>query len=165
MGVGKTTLGKRLALALKMPFIDTDKLVEEGAGMPVEQIFETRGEEAFRKMEADVLRTINNNAPSVVATGGGLPCYYNNMAFMNEHGFTTYIKAGPQFIYSRLIKAKKPRPLIKSLDKEELLAFISEKISDRKAYYELSKLQINFPENNTESLVNTIVSAYLKSKE
>lgn len=162
MGVGKTTLGKRLALALKMPFIDTDKLVEQLAGKTIEQIFETLGESAFRKMETDALLNIKNETPAVIATGGGLPCYNQNMDFMNKHGLTVYIKAEPEFIYSRLIKAKKPRPLIKSLNKDELLAFIGQKLSERKGYYEMSKVQINFPEKNTQTLVNTVTSAYQK---
>ena len=165
MGVGKTTLGKRLALALKMPFIDTDKLVEQLAGKTIEQIFETDGENAFRKMETNVLLNIKDEIPSVIATGGGLPCYNHNMDFMNEHGLTVYIKAEPEFIYSRLVRAKKPRPLIKSLNKDELLAFIRQKLSEREGYYEMSRMQINFPENNAQSLVNTAISAYLKAKE
>lgn len=163
MGVGKTTLGKRLALALKIPFIDTDRLVEQFAGKTVEQIFETEGEDAFRKMENQVLRNIRKERACVIATGGGLPCYHHNMDFMNENGLTVYIKAEPEFIYSRLIRAKKPRPLIKSLDKDGLLVFIRQKLSERKGCYERSKLHINFPEENAENLVNTIVSAYEKS--
>lgn len=161
MGVGKTTLGKRLALALNMPFADTDTLVEQRTGLSVEQLFETRGEEAFRQLEADVLHSISSLPAAVIATGGGLPCYHNNMEYMNTHGLTVYIKAAPAFIYSRLIKAKKPRPLIKSLDKEQLMHFIERKISEREAWYLMSKMELTLPQKSPESTVNTISSAFL----
>ena len=160
MGVGKTTFGKKLASALQLPFIDTDKLVEEYANASIEQIFDTKGESAFRKMEADVLRNIKETTIYVVSTGGGLPCFYDNMAFMNKHGFTIYLNANSAFIYSRLIGAKKSRPLIKSLNKDELLAFIEQKISDRSPYYMLSRMEIKLPVKTGENLIESAVSAY-----
>lgn len=162
MAVGKTTLGKKLAKELNIPFLDTDKLVEQEAACSIDDIFKRDGEEAFRRLEAGVLRSIRDKAPSVVATGGGLPCYYDNMAFMNEHGFTVYLEASTEFIYSRLVKAKHPRPLVKSLDNEELREFIAHALSQRQAWYRQSQLHISLPVKSAETLVNTVASGYLK---
>lgn len=160
MAVGKTTLGKKLATALAMPFIDTDKLVVQQTKKSIEEIFEQDGEETFRKLEADALRSIKDDEPAVVATGGGLPCYYDNMAFMNEHGFTVYLSAESSFIYSRLVKAKKPRPLVKSLTPEELMEFIQHKLTLRQPCYMQSHLHIEVPVKSSETLVRSIVEAY-----
>lgn len=160
MAVGKTTLAKKLATALGMPFIDTDMLIVEQTHKTIEQIFETEGEDAFRKQEAEVLRAIKDRAPAVVATGGGLPCYYDNMAFMNEHGFTVYLSAEKAFIYSRLTKVKKPRPLVKSLNAEQLMEFIQHKLTQRQPYYMQSHLLVRVPAKSPETLVNSIVEAY-----
>lgn len=160
MAVGKTTFGKKLARALAMPFIDTDKLIEHQTNKTIEQLFEELGENEFRKLEADVLRNLPAHKPHVVATGGGLPCYYNNMLFMNNTGLTVYLNAEPSFIYSRLVRAKKPRPLVKGFKGDELLQFITNKLAQRAAFYTQSVLTLSLPQKDTESLVNTVVSMY-----
>lgn len=159
MAVGKTTLGKRLARALKRPFIDTDKLVEELTGSSVASIFEVEGEDSFRLKEAEALRSIKDHEPAVVATGGGLPCYYDNMAFMNGHGVTVYMQAEKAFIQSRLTNAKVKRPLVKSLDAEALQVFIAQKMAEREPWYLQSKVVVKVPDKSAESLVNTVLSA------
>ncbi len=160
MAVGKTTLGKRLARALSMPFIDTDKLIEQRTHKTIEQLFEEVGERAFRAIEADVLRGIANHKPHVIATGGGLPCFHDNMLFMKKEGLTVYLKAEPTFIHSRLVHAKKPRPLVKGLKGDELLQFIAHKLAERAVFYTQSRVVVELPEKGDESLVNTVVSAY-----
>jgi shikimate kinase len=160
MAVGKTTFGKKLARALAMPFIDTDKLIEQQTHKTIDQLFEELGEDEFRKLEADVLRNLPTHKSHVIATGGGLPCYYNNMLFMNESGFTVYLNAEPAFIYSRLLRSKKPRPLVKGLKGDELLQFITHKLGQRATFYSQSKLTLNLPEKEPESLLNTVVSVF-----
>lgn len=162
MAVGKTTFGKRLARALSMPFIDTDKLIEQRTHKTIAQLFDELGEKAFRAIEADVLRSLPNHKPHVIATGGGLPCYHDNMLFMKKEGLTVYLKAEPAFIYSRLVHAKKPRPLVKGLKGEELMQFIAHKLAERAAFYTQSRVVVELPEKDGESLVNTVVSAYLR---
>lgn len=160
MAVGKTTFGKKLARALALPFIDTDKLIEQQTHKTIEQLFEELGEDEFRKLEADVLRSLPSDKSYVIATGGGLPCYYDNMLFMNETGLTVYLNAEPAFIFSRLARAKKPRPLVKGLKGDELLQFITHKLGQRAAFYSQSKLTLSLPEKEPESLVNTVLSVY-----
>lgn len=157
MGVGKTTIGKKLANQLHLPFIDTDKLITQQTGKSIPKLFEQQGEDAFRLLESQALRSIGSE-PSVIATGGGLPCYYDNMSYMNVHGVTVYLRADKWFIHSRLTQAKAPRPLIKSLNSEELLAFIEEKLAFRQAFYSQSKVQVDMPVKSFETLVNTIIS-------
>ena len=160
MAVGKTTFGKRLARALSMPFLDTDKLIEQGTNNSIEQLFTEKGEVVFREIEAEVLRNLPNEKPHVIATGGGLPCYHNNMSFMKKEGLTVYLKAEPTFIYSRLVRAKRSRPLVKGLKGDELLQFITHKLTERASFYAQSEVVIELPEKSDESLVNTVVSAY-----
>ncbi|MBW7846230.1 MAG: AAA family ATPase [Bacteroidia bacterium] len=160
MGVGKTTIGRRLARKLNMKFVDTDKLIIQKTGETIDAIFKNRGEESFRKIEADVLRSIDF-ASAVIATGGGLPCYNNNMEYMNQHGLTVYLYAEKSFIFHRLKNAKKVRPLIKELSQEQLKTFIEEKLNERHPIYKQSKLQLNLPIDNLESLVNREFAALL----
>lgn len=158
MGVGKTTIGKKLANQLKLRFIDTDKLVVQQTGKSIPKLFEQQGEDGFRLLESQVLRSIDDE-PSVIATGGGLPCFYDNMLYMNVHGVTVYIKADKLFIHSRLSQAKAPRPLIKSLNSDELLAFIEEKLTQRQVFYGQSLLHVDVPLKSFETLVESVVLA------
>jgi len=160
MAVGKTTFGKRLAKALSMPFLDTDNLIEQRTNNSIERLFIEKGEEAFREIEAHVLRNLPNEKPHVIATGGGLPCYHDNMLFMKNEGLTVYLKAEPAFIFSRLVRAKSPRPLVKGLKGDELLQFITRKLTERIPFYAQSEVVIELPEKSDESLVNTVVLAY-----
>src|SRR5437773_6951846 len=111
-GSGKTHLGKELADLLKIPFADTDAMVEDQTKMEISRIFLEKGEEGFRKMEAEVLTELLKKRKALVATGGGLPCWDNNMKKMNESGLTVYLKASEAFLYHRLFLEKKKRPLI-----------------------------------------------------
>lgn len=160
MGVGKTTLGKKLAARLGMSFIDTDALVEAQSGKRITDLFGSEGEEAFRKLEAGVLRGINDHVPAVIATGGGLPCYYDNMAFMNEHGFTVYLKADPAFVFSRLRRAGQARPLIRNMNEGQLRDFIRQKMTEREPVYERCQWHFRLPAGTAETLVSSIVEAY-----
>lgn len=156
MAVGKTTIGKRLAKALHRPFIDTDQLIAQRTLKTIDEIFERLGEDEFRKIEADTLRCITESN-AIIATGGGLPCYFNNMEFMNEHGITIYLRANSAFIYTRLLHAKAPRPLLKELKLDELLPFIEGKLAARQPYYLQSKVVHELPIKSVESLVNTVL--------
>lgn len=160
MAVGKTTFGKKLARALALPFIDTDKLIETHTNKSIEQLFAELGEDKFRELETEVLHNIPINKIHVVATGGGLPCYNNNMEYLNKSGFTVYLCAETAFIYSRLMQAKIPRPLVKGLKGEQLLQFITHKLTARQPFYNQSKQIIKLPEKDPETLVNTVVLAY-----
>lgn len=134
MGSGKTTLGKKLARVMGYDFVDLDKVIETRAGQSIPDFFAKHGEEAFRALERDCLQTGLPAGNTVVATGGGAPCYYDNMEWMNRHGVTVYLMLEPKALASRL-KGSADRPLISGLSGAELLAYIEEKLALREPYY------------------------------
>jgi shikimate kinase len=135
MGSGKSTAGKKLAAILGWSFIDLDKKIEEHCGKTIPEIFSEYGEDYFRKIEAEVLKSLKSYSKSVISTGGGAPCYGNNMEYMLETGLTIYLKLSPGQLKSRLAKSTTKRPLIKDLNSEELQSFIEKKLSFREKWY------------------------------
>ncbi len=135
MGCGKTTWSRKLAAHLGYDFIDLDHLLEEQAGMTIAEYFASYGEEAFRILESEVLKQTAYSNNTVISTGGGLPCFFDNMNWMNAHGKTVYIKLSPKTLVDRLEKGKAKRPLLRDKHGDELLAFITEKLAEREGYY------------------------------
>jgi len=152
MGSGKTTLGKRLANQLKMPFVDSDDSIEKRTGIKIEQIFETHGESFFRELEKKWLLTLGNLQPSVIATGGGLPCFDRNLEALKESGKVFYLQRPARELAQRLSVSKTNRPLILNLTSEELVQFIEEKIIEREVFY----LQADFILDRDEQMPNVI---------
>lgn len=140
MGSGKTTAGKKLSSILGWTFIDLDKKIEQKTGKTISRIFSEHGEDYFRKVESESLRDLERLTGAVVSTGGGAPCHDNNMDFMLASGITVYLKLTPEQLRSRLTGSKTERPLIKGLDKEELLKFIKERLPQREKYYCLAQI-------------------------
>lgn len=135
MGSGKTSLGKKLAYNLKHEFIDLDASIEEQEGRSISQIFETDGEEYFRKIERLYLHRILNMEGVVISTGGGTPCHFDNMEQMNEYGTTIYINTDPKVLINRLKTAKDFRPLIAGKTEDELTDFVFQSLRDRTPFY------------------------------
>lgn len=140
MGCGKTTLGKKLASKTGFTFIDLDKIIETTAGKTIPQYFTEHGEAAFREMERNVLQTTDFSENSIIATGGGAPCYFDNMDWMNKEGLTVYISLPPAALASRLEKADEVRPVLKDHKGEALIQFIADKLNEREPFY--SKAQV-----------------------
>lgn len=140
MGAGKTTLGKRMANVMNLGFIDLDKFIEGKYHMTVPEIFAEHGESGFRTIEQTVLRQVSDIENVVISTGGGAPCFNDNMQLMNDTGLTIYIKASPDELASRLRASKTIRPIVASKSDEELVPFISEHLSKREEYYNLAKI-------------------------
>ncbi|MBW6482444.1 MAG: shikimate kinase [Vicingaceae bacterium] len=144
MGSGKSTLGKKLATKLKVPFFDLDEAIVNQEELDITTIFETKGENFFRAIEHQLLKEIlTSNKQFVLATGGGTPCFYNNMKLINENGTSVYLKYSPAFLSSRLIAAKKDRPLIKNYTNNELTLFIEQLLSERESIYNESNFVVN----------------------
>ncbi|OFY35698.1 MAG: hypothetical protein A2W91_14050 [Bacteroidetes bacterium GWF2_38_335] len=144
MGSGKTTAGKKLAAHLGYRFIDLDDYIEIKEGNTVKEIFETRGEDYFRKTEAAKLREVTSTDENlVISTGGGTPCHFNNMDFMNSSGKTIYLKADSGSIASRLKNSGEKRPLISGKNHEELIEFIENKLAEREVFYSKAEYQIS----------------------
>jgi shikimate kinase len=143
MGSGKTTAGKKLASLLGWSFIDLDKRIEEYAGKTIPEIFSQNGEDYFRIIETQLLRNLKMCTKTVISTGGGTPCYIDNMDYMIETGLTIYLKLTPAELKSRLSQSKGKRPLIKDLDQNELTSFIKEKLAVREKWYERSDITMD----------------------
>lgn len=135
MGAGKTTLGKVLAKDLGLPFYDLDWYIESRMMKTVPQLFAERGEEGFRKVEHNMLHEVAEFEDVVISCGGGTPCFYDNMEYMNAQGDTVYLKASPEVLYAHLQMGKVERPLLKNKTREEMQAFIKEQLAEREKYY------------------------------
>jgi shikimate kinase len=135
MGCGKTSWGKKLAAGLGYNFIDLDHTLEAQVGCTIAEYFASHGEEAFRKLESEVLKTTEYPENVIVSTGGGLPCFFDNMDWMNSHGQTLYIQLSPKGLASRLENAKTPRPVLQGKKGDELVAFIEHKLAEREGFY------------------------------
>lgn len=140
MGSGKSTAGKRLAASLDWPFFDLDKKIEETAGKTIPQIFSQDGEEAFRKAESDVLKSIGATQRAVVATGGGTPCHGDNMDFMLLNGLTVYLKMTPGQLTHRLLESSTVRPLIKNISDDDLPGYIEKVLAVREKWYNRAQI-------------------------
>lgn len=157
MGSGKTHWGRLLSQKLSIPFFDLDEQVAEHAGKPIPEIFATEGEELFRLLEKDVLHLITESHESfVMACGGGSPCYFNNIEYMQQAGTTVWINTAPEILFQRLVKEKEKRPLIKELSDEQLKNFISKKYADRRIYYEQADIKIDDEPVELEKLIHKL---------
>jgi len=153
MGVGKTTSGKKLAHLLNSQFIDLDELFVEQEGLSIADFFKLYNEDQFREKERNLLHSLSKEAPAIVATGGGTPCFFDNMDWMNENGITIYLQMPAPALAQRLANSKRhKRPLIKDLDESEILQFIEERMKIRHPFYVKSKYHINAMDINLEKL-------------
>jgi shikimate kinase len=135
MGSGKTTLGKQLARKLDYQFIDQDTFIEQQTGISVADYFTKFGEAAFRKLEHESFIELIKLQNAVISTGGGAPCFFNNIGIMNENGIAIYLRMSPEVLKSRLKYAQNERPLIKGKSESELLDFIKLKLAEREPFY------------------------------
>jgi shikimate kinase len=143
MGAGKTTLGKAFARALGLTFVDLDWYLEERFHKTVRQLFTERGEEGFRELERRMLHEAAEFENVVISVGGGTPCFFDNMEYMNEVGETVFLDVDIQVLFRRLKVAKQQRPLLDGKSDEELLAFIREALDKRLPYYSKAKHTFN----------------------
>ena len=143
MGSGKTTLGRELASKMKLSFLDLDKYLEEKYFKTIPQIFEEEGEAGFRQKEQACLHEVSSFEGVVIATGGGVPCFFDNIEVMNETGYCVFLDVASGELADRLLKSKSERPLIKGKSPEELESFIDSMMEKRRPYYEGAKYLIS----------------------
>lgn len=136
MGSGKSHVGKRLAQLLHWQFVDLDDYLEEQEGRTINNIFATDGADAFRQLEQEYLHTSTQWNNTVIATGGGAPCFFDNMQWMNRHGLTIYLQTPAQILAERLQYGTEHRPLLRGKTFWELKDFIEEKLAERTGFYE-----------------------------
>lgn len=160
MGTGKTHWGKRLSEKLHIPFFDLDEQIVEHEKKTINEIFAERGEEYFRLLEKDVLHIIAGyNESFIMACGGGTPCYYNNIDYMNQQGISVWLNTSTDVLYQRLAKEKSKRPLLKDLNDSQMKEFIQKKLADRKIYYEQASIILEEDTLTLDRLVEKIFHA------
>ena len=136
MCAGKTTVGKALAKRLGCIFYDLDWYIEERFHKRVPQIFAEEGEERFRDLERRMLHEVAEFQGIVMSCGGGTPCFFDNMQYMNEVGRTFYLKASPETLCAHLAMSRGERPLLKGKSAEELRTFVTDQLAERTPFYE-----------------------------
>lgn len=139
MGAGKTTIGKDLAKELGLPFYDLDWYIETRMRKKVAQIFEERGEEGFRQIEYNMLHEVAEFEDVVISCGGGTPCFFDNMDYMNQQADVVYLKGTPEVLIAHLKMGKGVRPLLLGKSDEELRTFITEQLAYREQFYNKAK--------------------------
>lgn len=160
MGSGKTHWGKQISEKLKLPFFDLDEQIVSDKGKSIADIFAEEGEEHFRLIEKDILHIITESHDSfVMACGGGTPCYFSNIEYMNQAGTTIWINTPIDILFDRLIKEKQHRPLIRNISDDQLKSFIIKKFADRKIYFEQANIVIDEEPVRLELLVEKIFHA------
>ncbi len=135
MGAGKTTVGKALSDATGMMFYDLDWYIETRMHKTVAQIFAERGEEGFRKIEHNMLHEVAEFEDVIISCGGGTPCFFDNMDYLNAQGQVVYLQAEPEVLYKHLLMGKTERPLLKGKTSDELIAYIREQLEKREPFY------------------------------
>ena len=143
MGAGKTTIGKALAKALGVTFYDLDWYIETRMRRTVKQIFDEEGEEGFRRIEHNMLHEVAEFENVVVSCGGGTPCFYDNIDYMNRQGPTVYLKASPGVLYEHLRMGKSVRPLLLGKTPDEVRAFIVEQLAHREQFYSKARYTLD----------------------
>ena len=139
MGAGKTTVGKALARTLKLPFYDLDWYIEGRMRKTVAQLFAERGEEGFRQVERNMLHEVAEFEDVVISCGGGTPCFFDNMEYLNAQGETIYLKGTPEILFQHLLMAKGKRPLLEGKSPDEIKEYIKSSLETREPFYSKAK--------------------------
>jgi len=143
MGAGKTTVGRQLAKALDLQFYDLDWYIETRMHRKVSEIFAERGEEGFRTIERNMLHEVAEFEDVVLSCGGGTPCFFDNMDYMNRQAQVVYLKASPEVLSKHLEMGRVERPLIKGKKGDELLEHIRRQLAEREPYYGKARYELD----------------------
>ena len=160
MGSGKTHWGNLLGEKLKLPFFDLDEQIVTAESKTINEIFAEKGEEYFRLKEREMLHTITESQLGfIMSCGGGAPCYFNNIEYMNQAGTTVWLNTPMDVLFRRLLKEKEQRPLLKGLSDDQLKLFIKKKFSDRKIYYEQADISVEDEHITLDQLIERVFHA------
>lgn len=156
MGSGKTRTGKLLAKAMNYGFMDMDELFEERYRISIQDFFRKYDEEAFRKLEHQLLAETILRDNVVYSMGGGTPCFFNNMEMLNQYGLTVYIRMPALALFRRLEESKKQRPVLNSMASDELLLHIQSQLTARDPFYSRAAFIIDDINLNINELAQMI---------
>lgn len=153
---GKSTVGKKLASIMNYQFIDTDRYFEEKYKISILDFFEKFGEEMFRKFEHDILKELVVKDNVIISTGGGLPCYNNNIDLINDEGISIYLEMPFKAIINRQKNSKQKRPLLQNKTQEEIEEYLKALLTQREPIYKKSKITIDAKNVNFSDLKEVI---------
>ena len=159
MGAGKTTAARRLANRLGWQVADTDALFEEKYKISVNDFFNKYDEPLYRKLESEVLKATENLENTVISTGGGTACYFDNMDWMNQHGLTVFLRISPQAAVDRVIHSRHKRPLVEGKSEAELTEFVHQHYTSRLPYYEQAKITVKAENLDLEGLAGKLLQS------
>ena len=162
MGCGKTTLGRALAAEAGMDFLDLDEYIEDRFHRTIPQIFAESGESGFRDLERRMLHEVAEFEDVIISCGGGTPCFFDNMDYMNTCGETVFLNASPEALKAHLLMGKTQRPLIQGKSPEELLDFIKDSLQKRLPYYKKAKHTLSIDVINTNEDITHYVNQIIE---
>ncbi len=159
MGSGKSSIGIRLAQKWQRPFLDLDQQITQNTGQSISSLFADYGEAYFRKLEADTLHKTAALNSTIIALGGGTPCFFDNMSWLNAHGKTIYLYTSPPILAQRLMPERATRPLIAHIDNLPALTdFIEQKLAERSPFYQQATHVLNTDKLIIDDIINKLNS-------
>lgn len=156
MGAGKSHWGKIWAEKSGLTFFDLDEIIVAKEQMSIDEIFDKKGEDYFRQIESASLKSMSDYDDCIIACGGGTPCFFDNMKWMNENGLTVFIKAKAFILLQNMTHEMKKRPLFKKINQAEILTFIEQKLKERDEFYAASKITLLIEELNDSTITDLL---------
>ncbi len=161
MGCGKTSIGKRLAKKLGYNFLDLDTLIEVKSKKKIPDIFRELGEDGFRKIERAALEDTFQLEDIVIATGGGTPCFFDNIDQINKHGLSFYLNRSRHFLVNKLFYSSTERPLVKGKSKNELDDYIGKLLAKRDFFYKKASFIVTPPDGFTKKDIAKMIRKFV----
>ena len=159
MGSGKTTVGHALSQELGLPFYDLDWYIETRMHRTVKQIFDEKGEEGFRKIEHNLLHEVAEFEDVIISCGGGTPCFFDNIDYINRQGEMVYLKCTTDVLYKHLKMGKTVRPLLLNKTPDEVKTFIEAQLKQREPFYAKAKHIVDVSLMDNKEKIKTTVDA------
>jgi shikimate kinase len=160
MGAGKSTVAKILAKSLQIEWLDLDELIVLKEGNPIKDVFKTKGEIYFRKIEHQIFKDLitSKNKSFVLSTGGGTPCYAENHLLLKYPNVTSiYLQASLENLVSRILPFKSNRPLIANLNDDEMMDFVAKHLFERSFFYHQAKFVVSTDEKSPTDIARQIM--------
>ena len=164
MASGKTTFGKALAEKTGMHFVDLDEYIETKKGKTITEIFSEEGEEAFRKLEKEMLEeAVAEDENLILACGGGTPCYFDNLEVMNSQGITVFLETSIPVLITRLQLQNAERPLVAGKTDDEIREKVLSQLCERLPHYMEAKLKWHGDDLEDEEAIEKNVESFISS--
>jgi len=164
MASGKTSLGKRLASQLKLNFLDLDSFIEQNEKQTIAEIFSQKGETTFREIEQITLKQTLNFENIIISTGGGTPCFFDNINFINANGLSIYLKISAKMLASRLKQSRTKRPLISNKTDTELDLFVEQILATRELFYAKAHFTLELTNLKKQEMVTQLISTIKQNR-